>query len=117
MFHLLVVFDIRQQKELERMKAHTMNVKSLALDPMEKFIISGSNEGNVRVWELPTFTCKYSWDDVHVKQRFVRAPGINPGVFTDAISTFGVMQVRVSKDYIYSCGSDGRLLRMPFQYS
>jgi len=72
----IVIFDIRMQKEIHNIKAHTLNVKSLALDPSEDFFVSGSNEGNVKAWELPSFTCKETWEDIHMKHTFVRKPGI-----------------------------------------
>jgi WD40 repeat protein len=92
---------------LSSVKAHTLNVKSLAVDPMEDFIISGSNEGSVKAWDLPTLTCREHWEDVHVKSIFVR----KPGVFEAPVSTYGVMQVMLSSKYLFSCGSDGRILR------
>lgn len=49
------------QKELQTLKAHTMNVKSLDLDPQEEFFVSGSNEGNVKAWDLPTFQLRYDF--------------------------------------------------------
>jgi WD40 repeat protein len=106
----LVIFDIRQQKILDTFKAHNMNVKSLAVDPQEDFIISGSSEGNVKLWDLPTLKNRECWEGVHSKQTFVR----KPGVFAAPVSTFGVMQVALDYKYMYTCGSDGRLLRTAF---
>ena len=107
----LVVFDIRMQKELETIKAHTMNVKSLDLDPLEDFFISGSNEGNVKAFDLPSFACRETWDDVHMKHTFVR----KPGVFAAPVSTYGVMQVMLTSKCMYTCGSDGRILKTTYQ--
>src|SRR5688572_19657158 len=82
-----VAFDIRQQKVLATVKAHSMNVKSLAVDPLEDFIVSGSNEGSVKAWDLPSLNCREHWEDVHMKHTFVR----KPGVFEAPVSTYGVM--------------------------
>jgi len=103
----IVVVDVRQQKVMDVIKGHTLNVKSLAIDAQEDFLLSGSSEGNVKSWALPSMECKENWDDVHLKHRFVRTPG----VFTSPVSTYGVMQVLLSGNHMYSCGSDGRVLR------
>jgi len=109
----IVIYDIRQQKILDTIKGHTMNVKSLALSPPEDFILTGSNEGNIKMWDLPSFSCKESWDDIHAKQTFVR----KPGVFAAAVSTYGVMQVLMGDRSFYTCGSDGRIMKIPFEAS
>ena len=72
----LVVIDVRQQKLLETIKGHTLNVKSLALDSLEDFFLSGSSEGNIKSWSLPSLECKENWDDVHMKHRFVRTGAV-----------------------------------------
>lgn len=123
----LVLFDIRKRQILESMKGHGMNVKCLALSPHEDFVVSGSSDGNVKVWGLvsPFSSLKpssagtgnnnssvhmqllHSWEDMHEKQTFVR----KPGVFQAPVSTFGVMQVMLTTTHLYTCGSDGRLMR------
>ena len=109
----IILFDIRQQKQMETIKAHTMNVKSLALDPDEQFFVSGSNEGSVKAWSLPNLQQIVSLEDAHIKQTFL---SFKPsGVFTDPVSTFGVMEVMISGKYLYTCGSDGRILRTEFE--
>lgn len=95
---------------METVKAHNLNVRTLALDPQEDFLITGSNEGNVKAFELPTLKYRQAWEDVHMKHTFVR----KPGVFAAPVSTFGVMQVLLDNKYMYTCGSDGRLLRTGF---
>lgn len=108
----LVIFDVRKRQILETIKAHNMNIKSISLSPYEDFIVTGSNEGNVKVWNLPTLDNSplYSWEDIHEKHTFVR----KPGVFQAPVSTYGVMQVMLTKNYLYTCGSDGRLLRFTY---
>jgi len=107
----IAILDVRQQKLMETVKAHNLNVRSLSLDPHEDFIISGSNEGNVKAFDLPTLKYRESWEDIHMKHTFVR----KPGVFAAPVSTFGVMQVALDYNYMYTCGSDGRLLRTQYK--
>jgi len=105
------VFDLRQEKLLETIKAHSMNVRSLAISYDENHAFSGSNEGSVKAWELPTLHNVISWEDIHSKQTFVR----KPGVFAAPVSTFGVMQVKLTSQHMYSCGSDGRMVRISYE--
>lgn len=103
-----VAIDVRQQKVLASAKAHSLNLKTICIDPMEDFIVTGSSEGDIKAYSLPSLECVCTWDDAHMKHTFVRKPG---AVFTHPVSTYGVMQVQMSGHYVYSCGSDGRVLR------
>jgi len=106
------VFDIRQNRLLESFKPHTLNIKSLSVDMMEQFAVSGSSDGNIKIWDLPTMAIHETWEDVHKKQTFVRPTG----VFKSPVSTYGVMSVGVVGDHIYSCGADRRLVKRKFTY-
>lgn len=46
------VFDIRQNKLMESFKAHTHNTKSLSMDLMEQFAVSGASDGNIKVIKI-----------------------------------------------------------------
>jgi hypothetical protein len=46
------VFDIRQNKLMENFKAHTLNTKSLSMDLLEQFAVSGASDGNIKVFFL-----------------------------------------------------------------
>ncbi|PRP78005.1 WD-40 repeat-containing protein, partial [Planoprotostelium fungivorum] len=107
----IIIYDIRQQKVLESItRAHSMNVKTLAVSQQEDSVMSGSSEGNLKLWDLPSFTCRESWEDVHAKQTFVR----KPGVFAATVSTYGVMQVVAGDKTFYTCGSDGRIMKLSY---
>ncbi len=43
------IFDLRQRKRLATSQAHDSHLKALALDPLEKFYVTGSAEGNIKV--------------------------------------------------------------------
>src|SRR5690242_19092338 len=43
------VFDIRQNKLMESIRAHTLNTKALSMDLMEQFAVSGSSDGHIKV--------------------------------------------------------------------
>ena len=103
------MFDIRHSKLLSSTKAHSQNVKSLTLSSHEDFFISGSSEGTIKAFDLPSLQEKESWEGAHSRQTFVRKPGV--GVFNTPVSTYGVMQVLLTEKYLWSCGADGRILR------
>jgi hypothetical protein len=105
------VIDVRQRKLITDLAAHPRNVKDLSVDPSQNFLISGSNEGNVKIWDLASLTVLDTWEAVHSRQTFVRSGG----VLGPAISTHGVMQVHLSRNHVYSCGSDGRLLQWRYE--
>jgi len=106
----ITLYDIRTNKTLDSFKGHGLNTKTLALDPYEEFVCSGSSDGSIKVWSLPSLTCLNTFEDTHRKQTFVRPTG----VFKSPVSTYGVMQVRLENNNIFSCGSDGRLLKRKY---
>ncbi|KAF2073581.1 hypothetical protein CYY_005098 [Polysphondylium violaceum] len=106
----ITLYDIRTNKTLDSFKGHGLNTKTLALDPYEEFVCSGSSDGSIKVWSLPSLTCLNTFEDTHKKQTFVRPTG----VFKSPVSTYGVMQVRLENNNIFSCGSDGRLLKRKY---
>eukprot|EP01132_Coremiostelium_polycephalum_P008618 gene8618-10608_t len=108
----LSLYDIRTNKTIESFKGHSLNTKSLALDPFEEFVASGSSDGSIKVWSLPSLTCLSTFEEMHKKQTFVRPTG----VFKSPVSTYGVMQVSLENNHIFSCGSDGRILKRKYYY-
>jgi WD40 repeat protein len=87
--------------------AHTLNVKTLALDRRETVLVSGSTDGSVRTWSMPALEPLQAFDLAHEKRTFVRA---TRGVFRNPVSTYGVMHVTISDDeWLLTCGSDGRV--------
>jgi len=77
-------------------------------------LISGSSDGNIKIWDLPTFNCQTTWTDAHERHTFVRAPSVFSGQSESTVTTYGVTQVRASPGFIYSCGSDGRVVQTAF---
>ena len=45
----ICIFDLRQRKRLATSQAHDSHLKALCLDPLEKFYVTGSTEGNIKV--------------------------------------------------------------------
>lgn len=48
----VIIYDVRTHKKLTKFVAHESSVKTIALDPNEYYIATGSSEGNVKVYNL-----------------------------------------------------------------
>ncbi len=48
----ICIFDLRQRKRLATSQAHDSHLKALCLDPLEKFYVTGSVEGNIKVKKI-----------------------------------------------------------------
>ncbi|KAJ7398248.1 dmX-like protein 2 [Pitangus sulphuratus] len=94
----ICVFDIRQRQILFTFQAHESAVKALALDPSEDYFVTGSAEGNMKVWRLTGYNLIHSFKNEHAKQSLFRNIGA------------GVTQIEtVQGNRIFSCGADGTL--------
>eukprot|EP01122_Echinamoeba_exundans_P017752 TRINITY_DN970_c0_g2_i1.p1 TRINITY_DN970_c0_g2~~TRINITY_DN970_c0_g2_i1.p1 ORF type:complete len:2340 (+),score=198.18 TRINITY_DN970_c0_g2_i1:69-7088(+) len=108
----LSILDVRQRKIVQELDGHTRAIKDLSIDPSQNWMISGSNEGNVKIWDLSTLTVVDTWAEAHSRQTFVRNAAV---LGAGPISTHGVMQVKFSRNHCYTCGSDGRLVQRRFE--
>ncbi|XP_059680024.1 dmX-like protein 2 isoform X6 [Gavia stellata] len=94
----ICIFDIRQRQILYNFQAHESAVKALALDPSEDYFVTGSAEGNMKVWRLTGYNLIHSFKNEHAKQSIFRNIGA------------GVTQIEtVQGNRIFSCGADGTL--------
>ncbi|KAG5848989.1 hypothetical protein ANANG_G00105310 [Anguilla anguilla] len=92
------IFDIRQRQLLNTFQAHDSAIKALALDSTEDFFVTGSAEGNMKVWKLTGHGLMHSFSTEHAKQSIFRNIGA------------GVMQVETCPgNRIFTCGADGTL--------
>lgn len=49
---LICLFDLRQRQQRHSFQSHDSAVKAIAVDTTEEYFITGSAEGNVKVWCL-----------------------------------------------------------------
>ncbi|XP_043915100.1 dmX-like protein 1 [Protopterus annectens] len=90
------VFDLRQRQQRMMFQAHDSPVKAVAVDPTEEYFITGSAEGNVKVWSLSTHNLLHTFLGEHSRQSIFRNIGN------------GVMQIEIGpSNHIFSCGADG----------
>ena len=105
----LSIFDIRNPHRVYSTHVHDNNIRSLAIHPAsERLLVSGSSDGSVMVFELPSMKPVACWLNVHPRSSFVSPPN-STGIFPSALSTIGTTDVGFYSDFILSCGSDGRI--------
>ena len=79
-----------------KFQAHDSAIRAIALDPTEEYFVTGSAEGDVKVWGLSVHNLLLSLPEEHKKQTFFRN------------SSNGVMQLDVdANNRLFSCGADG----------
>jgi len=89
-----------------RIAAHTHNVKAIVVDDANGYFYTGSTDGDIKAWSMQTFECEYVFHNAHQKNTFLR-----PSFDRNPVSTYGVMDLVVDGQYLYSCGADGTLKR------
>lgn len=92
------IFDVRQRQVRHKFQAHETAIKCLALDPREEYYITGSADGDIKVWGLPVHVLLYAFPSEHSRSTLFRNIGMGVTyLLTDA------------KGRLYSCGADGSM--------
>ncbi|XP_048190248.1 dmX-like protein 1 isoform X2 [Perognathus longimembris pacificus] len=102
------VFDLRQRQQRQLFQSHDSPVKAIAVDPTEEYFVTGSAEGNIKIWSLSTFSLLHTFISEHARQSIFRNIGT------------GVMQIETGPaNHIFSCGADGtmKMRILPDQFS
>ncbi|XP_069887631.1 dmX-like protein 1 isoform X3 [Dipodomys merriami] len=102
------VFDLRQRQQRQLFQSHDSPVKAIAIDPTEEYFVTGSAEGNIKIWSLSTFGLLHTFISEHARQSIFRNIGT------------GVMQIETGPaNHIFSCGADGtmKMRILPDQFS
>ncbi|KFV71155.1 DmX-like 1, partial [Dryobates pubescens] len=90
------IIDLRQKQQQQLLQSHDSPVKAIAVDPTEEYFVTGSAEGNIKVWSLSTFSLLHTFINEHARQSLFRNIGT------------GVMQIETGPaNHILSCGADG----------
>ncbi|XP_075864419.1 dmX-like protein 1 isoform X2 [Microcebus murinus] len=102
------IFDLRQRQQRQLFQSHDSPVKAIAIDPTEEYFVTGSAEGNIKIWSLSTFGLLHTFINEHARQSIFRNIGT------------GVMQIETGPaNHIFSCGADGtmKMRILPDQFS
>ncbi|XP_012372214.1 dmX-like protein 1 [Octodon degus] len=102
------VFDLLQKQQRQLFQSHDSPVKAIAIDPTEEYFVTGSAEGNIKIWSLATFSLLHTFINEHARQSIFRNIGT------------GVMQIETGPaNHIFSCGADGtmKMRILPDQFS
>ncbi|XP_076859615.1 dmX-like protein 1 isoform X2 [Brachyhypopomus gauderio] len=92
------VLDLTQKLQRQCFQAHDSPVKALAVDATEERFVSGSAEGNIKVWSMSTQGLLHTFLNEHARQSIFRNLGT------------GVMQVETAPgNHMFSCGADGTM--------
>ncbi|KAM5261792.1 dmX-like protein 1 isoform 9-T9 [Hipposideros larvatus] len=102
------VFDLHQRQQRQLFQSHDSPVKAIAIDQTEEYFVTGSAEGNIKIWSLSTFSLLHTFINEHARQSIFRNIGT------------GVMQIETGPtNHIFSCGADGtmKMRILPDQFS
>ncbi|KAK3098460.1 hypothetical protein FSP39_019692 [Pinctada imbricata] len=94
------IFDIRQRQLRHTFQAHDVPIRCLAMDPEEEYFVTGSSEGDIKVWGLDVHQLVVNFPGEHSKNTFFRNMGSASGVTQVAIGT---------GHHLFSCGVDGSM--------
>uniref|UniRef100_A0A670XTY4 Dmx like 1 n=1 Tax=Pseudonaja textilis TaxID=8673 RepID=A0A670XTY4_PSETE len=90
------LIDLRQKQQRQFFQSHDSPIKAIAVDPTEEYFVTGSAEGNIKVWCLSNFSLLHTFLNEHSRQSIFRNLGT------------GVMQIETGPaNHIFSCGADG----------
>ncbi|XP_015792670.1 dmX-like protein 2 isoform X2 [Tetranychus urticae] len=93
------IFDMRQRTQRNKFQAHDSAIKCMTLDPGEEFFVTGSADGDIKVWSLiPPQSVVCSFPGEHSRSTLFRNIGM------------GVSHLYVNNaNQLFSCGADGSL--------
>ncbi|XP_053214869.1 dmX-like protein 2 isoform X2 [Panonychus citri] len=93
------IFDMRQRTQRNKFQAHDSAIKCMTLDPGEEFFVTGSADGDIKVWSLiPPQSIVNSYLGEHSRSTLFRNIGM------------GVSHLYVDNvGRLFSCGADGSL--------
>jgi len=105
------IIDIRQHQILStHEKCHEENCRLLSIDPNYRYLVSGSSDGTIKVWDINKTLEDH--DDslplLYTLEGHKPTTIINP--LSTGVSTYAVTGLFGNYKGIYSCGADGRLV-------
>lgn len=71
----IVVSDLRQRTTMHTFTAHHSRIRSIEIDQENKSLVTGSIDGELKVWDVNTYKLRQSYD-IQPRNRFL-APSFN----------------------------------------
>ncbi|XP_064475038.1 dmX-like protein 2 [Ornithodoros turicata] len=94
----VAIIDVRQRQIRHKFQAHDTAIKCLTLDPKEEYYITGSADGDIKVWGLSVHLLLYAFPNEHSRSTLFRNIGMGvTHLYTD------------SHGRLFSCGADGSM--------
>ncbi|KAL7632237.1 UNVERIFIED_CONTAM: hypothetical protein RMT77_017453 [Armadillidium vulgare] len=90
------LFDVRQRIFRHKFQAHDSSIKCMALDINEDFFITGSSDGDIKVWGLSVHNLVYNLPGEHSRTSLFK--NLSQGVTNLYLD---------SCNRLFSCGADG----------
>ncbi|XP_076803738.1 dmX-like protein 1 [Clavelina lepadiformis] len=95
---VLSTFDNRcLHSPLHKFSAHDAPIKCLAVEQNERFYVTGSATGDVKIWDSLSHKLLYASEHEHARSSLFRNFGS------------GTVQVMVTSEHLLTCGADGSL--------
>ncbi|XP_047315657.1 uncharacterized protein LOC124919462 [Impatiens glandulifera] len=91
-------------------KAHSGSITKISTIPNTSFFLTGSKDGDVKLWDARTARLVFQWPKMHDRHTFLQ-PGYRgfSGVVRDAVT-----DIRVLSDGFLTCGGDGSVKMVQF---
>lgn len=95
------IYDLRMNRFLPTpdSMSHASHVETISLDIAEEFFVTGSVDGEVKVWDLATFETLSAFDDVRTKHKLFES------------SSHGVTASNMTASFLYTGNSEGVISR------
>ncbi|CAF0802294.1 unnamed protein product [Adineta steineri] len=94
----ICIFDLRQRKRLATSQAHDSHLKTFCLDPLEKYYVTGSAKGNIKIWRLLGCELVHCYYGEHFRRGFLHSQ----------ISGVNHLHLTTSR-HLFSSGADGTI--------
>ncbi|KAI9492527.1 RAVE protein 1 C terminal-domain-containing protein [Zychaea mexicana] len=97
----IVVSDIRQRSIMHTFSAHNSRIRSLAIDQANGTLVTGSIDGDLKIWDASTYKMKQAYD-IQPRNRF-----LGTGFNRFPLKAYGVTQIQINDDSVYTSGPAG----------
>lgn len=84
-------------------KAHSGSITKIATIPNTSFFLTGSMDGDVKLWDARRASLVFHWPRLHERRTFLQRSSQGFG----GMSRVGVTDIQVITDGFLSCGGDG----------